>query len=72
MGKGIAGMVATTGEVINVPNAYKDPRFNQDVDKNTGYKTNAILAMPIKSTSGEIVAVVQFMNKVILLHFLNI
>ncbi len=66
LGKGIAGTVATTGEVINVSNAYKDSRFNQDIDKNTGYKANAILTMPIKTASGGVIAVVQFINKVLL------
>ena len=28
---GIAGSVATTGETINIPDAYSDPRFNKDV-----------------------------------------
>eukprot|EP00953_Heterococcus_sp_UTEX-ZZ885_P005133 3244-Heterococcus_DN1.PRE.1 len=27
--KGIAGAVVTSGKVINIPDAYKDPRFNQ-------------------------------------------
>ncbi len=31
MDKGIAGHVAQTGEVINIPNAYQDPRFNRCV-----------------------------------------
>ena len=29
--KGIAGAVATSGKSISVPDAYKDPRFNQQV-----------------------------------------
>ena len=28
IGKGISGYVAKTGESINIPDAYKDPRFN--------------------------------------------
>lgn len=27
--KGIAGQVAQTGEVLNIPDAYADPRFNR-------------------------------------------
>ena len=27
--KGIAGLVARTGEIVNIPNAYADPRFNR-------------------------------------------
>ncbi len=33
MGKGIAGTVGMTGESINIPDAYKDARFNQEVKK---------------------------------------
>ncbi len=72
MGQGIAGTVATTGEVVNVSNAYNDPRFSQDVDKNTGYNTNAMLTMPIKTTSGVIIAVVQFINKVHIIYYTSI
>src|SRR4030042_4457276 len=36
---GIAGYVATTGEILNIPDAYSDPRFNREIDKKTGYKT---------------------------------
>ncbi len=37
MEKGISGYVARTGEVLNIPEAYKDPRFNPAVDKATGF-----------------------------------
>src|SRR5260370_27027268 len=43
---GIAGISATTGQVINVPNAYADPRFNPAIDGLTGYRTVNILAVP--------------------------
>ena len=29
METGIAGYVAKTGEVVNIPDAYADPRFNR-------------------------------------------
>ena len=47
MDKGVAGHVASTGEVLNILDAYADPRFNRAVDLQTGYKTNTILCMPI-------------------------
>ena len=47
VGKGLAGYVAETGEIINIPDAYNDPRFNPDVDKRTGYRTNNMLCMPM-------------------------
>ncbi|XP_064174131.1 cAMP and cAMP-inhibited cGMP 3',5'-cyclic phosphodiesterase 10A isoform X4 [Anguilla rostrata] len=60
--KGIAGQVARTGEVLNIPDAYADPRFNRDVDLYTGYTTRNILCMPIVSR-GTVIGVVQMVNK---------
>jgi GTP-sensing pleiotropic transcriptional regulator CodY len=60
---GIAGHVASTGEVLNIPNAYDDGRFNSEVDDKTGYKTKSILCMPIRGTGGKIVGVAQLINK---------
>ncbi|KAL7698507.1 cAMP specific phosphodiesterase [Lotmaria passim] len=61
-GTGIAGYVAATGKVVNIPNAYEDERFNRDVDKQTGYHTRTILCLPIMY-EGTIVAVAQLINK---------
>ena len=37
IGKGIAGYVAQTGETLNVPDAYKDTRFNPAIDEEVNY-----------------------------------
>ncbi|HET9753105.1 MAG TPA: GAF domain-containing protein, partial [Myxococcales bacterium] len=63
MNRGIAGAVASTDKVINIPDAYKDPRFNKNVDKQTGYRTNTILCVPMRSVEGEVVGVLQALNK---------
>ena len=63
MGKGIAGYVAATGDTLNIPDAYFDPRFNPEVDKATGYRTQSILCMPMKNNSGKIIGALQFLNK---------
>ena len=60
---GLAGYVARTGEVINVKNAYEDPRFNSAFDKETGFHTKTVLAAPIYDRQGEIIGVTQAMNK---------
>lgn len=62
VGTGIAGQVALTGEVLNIKDAYADPRFNREVDSMTGYKTDTILCMPIY-IRGMIIGVVQMVNK---------
>jgi len=63
MGKGIAGYVAQTGETINIADAYKDSRFNPDIDRRTGYRTKSVLCMPMKNKDGKIIGVFQLFNK---------
>ncbi|MDH5657341.1 MAG: GAF domain-containing protein, partial [Spirochaetia bacterium] len=63
LGEGIAGHVANTGEVINIPDAYKDPRFNSDFDMKSGYRTKSILCMPVYDPRGTIIGVIQVLNK---------
>ncbi len=63
LGAGIAGEVAKTGESINIRDAYADPRFNPGVDKDTGYRTRTILAVPMRYTTGETKGVLQALNK---------
>lgn len=61
--KGIAGWVATNGETLNITDAYEDERFNQDVDKKTGFRTRNILCMPVTNFQENIIAVIQMVNK---------
>ena len=63
VGKGISGYVAQTGETINIPDAYSDPRFNPEVDKRTGYRTKNMLCMPMKNKDKKIIGVFQLLNK---------
>lgn len=60
---GLAGYVARCGEVVNIKDAYSDSRFNQEIDKETGYKTESILCMPIWNMKHEILGVFQILNK---------
>ena len=62
-GKGLAGYVAKTGETVNITDAYKDPRFNPEIDRKSGYKTQNVLCMPMRDKEGKIVGVFQFLNK---------
>jgi len=57
-------------QVVNIPEAYEDPRFNPEVDKITGYKTRNILCMPIISKDS-VVGVVQLINSTKGEHFTN-
>ncbi|XP_044758218.1 dual 3',5'-cyclic-AMP and -GMP phosphodiesterase 11 isoform X2 [Coccinella septempunctata] len=60
---GITGHVAATGEVVNIASAEDDPKFDPSVDDGTGFKHKTILCMPIKNSSGEIIGVIQLVNK---------
>ncbi|XP_055875017.1 dual 3',5'-cyclic-AMP and -GMP phosphodiesterase 11-like isoform X2 [Biomphalaria glabrata] len=63
-GKGISGYVAENGLMVNIANAYEDPRFSDEIDKRMGYKTRSILSMPIKDSEGEVIGVAQAINKI--------
>lgn len=62
-GTGIAGYVAESGDMVNIPDAYQDERFNNEIDILTGYRTKALLCMPIKDGTGDVVGVAQVINK---------
>ncbi|ESP03832.1 hypothetical protein LOTGIDRAFT_156431 [Lottia gigantea] len=61
---GITGLVARTGEILNIPDAYNDDRFDPSVDEDTNFRTQSILCMPIINASGKIIGVMQLVNKV--------
>lgn len=63
MNRGIVGFVASTGQVVNVENAYEDPRFDPTTDRQTGYKTRTILSMPVFNSEGKLIGVTQLINK---------
>ncbi|XP_018023644.1 dual 3',5'-cyclic-AMP and -GMP phosphodiesterase 11-like isoform X3 [Hyalella azteca] len=60
---GITGLVANTGQTINIPDAYADERFDQETDKGTNFRHRSILCQAIRNTSGKILGVVQLINK---------
>jgi len=61
---GIAGHVFHHGGTLNITDAYNDKRFNQDVDKDSGYTTQTILCMPVIDKEGNCIGVIQALNKV--------
>ena len=62
-GNGVISICARTGETINLPNAYEDPRFCMDVDMVTDFRTHTLLAVPLKNNSGRVLGVFQVANK---------
>lgn len=61
--RGIVGHVARTREVLNIADAYEDERFDREVDKKTNYRTRSVLCMPILTGEGELLGVIEVMNK---------
>ncbi len=60
---GIAGAVFSSGEGEIIPDAYKDKRFNRNVDEQTGFRTTSIVCAPVKTVKGEVIGVTQALNK---------
>ncbi len=63
LGSGIVGWVAQHDQLVNIPDAYQDPRFNPTIDRRTGYHTHSILCGPVKNLQGEVIGVVEVINK---------
>ena len=62
--KGIAGAVATSGKLLNIRDVYKDPRFNPEVDKKTGFRTKSVLTVPMFDIKNRVIGVFQVLNKI--------
>jgi len=60
----IVSLTARTAQVVNIPDAYADSRFDSDVDKITGYLTRNILCVPMHNRDGEVIGVFEVLNKV--------
>ncbi len=63
VGQGISGKVAETGETVRIEDAYQDPRFLHKFDSASGYRTRSVLCTPIRNKNGEIIGVIQLLNK---------
>jgi len=63
IGSGIAGAAAASGRPVRVADAYEDPRFNRNVDAQTGFRTRSVLCLPLHDRSGNVFAVTQLLNR---------
>ncbi|WP_293905558.1 adenylate/guanylate cyclase domain-containing protein [Phenylobacterium sp.] len=61
--QGLAGDCFYWGEAVNVTDAYADSRFNQAVDKATGYRTRTVLSAPVVTRDGRKLGVMQAFNR---------
>jgi len=63
IGKGIAGYAAKTGQIVNIADAYKDSRFDPEIDRISRYRTRDVLCMAMRNKEGKIIGVIQLLNK---------
>jgi signal transduction protein with GAF and PtsI domain len=61
-GKGIAGFVLSSGQPMAVADVGEEQSFYADVDKQTGYSTQTILATPLRH-NGEVIGVLEYINR---------
>lgn len=64
----LVGYVALTGEILNIPDAYdileaETYHFNRSFDENLGYRTCSVLVIPMQNNEGEIIGVLQLLNR---------
>ncbi|WP_437671936.1 SpoIIE family protein phosphatase [Sorangium sp. So ce131] len=60
--KGIAGECARRRQTIVVDDCYKDPRFNPEIDRRTGYHTKSLITVPLIGLDDKLVGVLQMLN----------
>lgn len=63
----IAGYVAAAGQVLNLPDVYHLPgdlpyHFDSSLDRELGYRTRSMLAVPLKNQEAQVVGVLQLVN----------
>lgn len=61
-GKGIAGFVMSSGQPMAVSDVGEEASFYAEVDKETGYSTEMILATPL-THDGEMIGVLEYINR---------
>ncbi len=62
LGTGIAGHVVATGESLLLGDAYSDSRFHPNIDRQSGFSTRSMVAVPLKHVSGRILGVVEVLH----------
>ncbi|MBN2082190.1 HD domain-containing protein [bacterium] len=63
LGKGVAGAAALERREIVIDDAYSSPYFNPEVDRQTGYLTRSLLAVPMESHDRQLLGCFQAVNR---------
>ena len=62
-GQGLVGTCVRTGEAVLVNDTSADPRFSGAIDKGSGYRTESVLTVPLRTSRGEVIGACQVLNK---------
>lgn len=60
---GIVGATIKEGEPAIINEIDNDKRFNSDIDKEHGYKTENMMVIPMKNSKGIVIGAIQVINK---------
>ena len=63
LGRGLVGACAAQRATIHGPDCYADPRFNAEVDRQSGFHTRCMLSLPLVDHHADLVGVLQLLNK---------
>ncbi|HUH01689.1 MAG TPA: sigma-54-dependent Fis family transcriptional regulator [Kofleriaceae bacterium] len=63
VGRGVAGYVARTAEIVNIRDAASDQRWAPEIDQRTGYRTRSMLCAPVVDKAERLRGVLQVLNK---------
>jgi GAF domain-containing protein len=61
--RGLAGLAARTKTQVIENNCASNPHFNCEIDRQSGYVTHSLIALPILDSSDEVIGVVELLNK---------
>jgi GAF domain-containing protein len=58
----LTGTAILDNITLNVPDCYKDERFDRSVDKRTGFRTTQLLCVPVASSEGKLIGAIEIIN----------
>jgi len=61
--QGMAGLCATSGEIVNEDNVYNNEQFNKLNDEKSGFVTKSMLCVPMKGNENKVIGLLQLINK---------
>ena len=66
--RSLAGYVALTGKILNIPDAYNLPldvpyTLDRSFDQESDYRTRSVLVLPMQNREGDVIGVLQLINR---------